>query len=930
MPDTFIHNEYDETVFVALPPTSISDRSRSFGQNSLTAQQVAAAFVRDRLPQMNLDGGDTISDDDGRGFTAQNPSPHIIFAAEKAVPGAHVVIYQQRAFGLDVFDAQVGVQIDMRTMNVASAQSSAHAEITIANPAAKTESFKDSIGRKSIENALGFKLPGVTRGTCARQVIYRYEPHSREDRHLHEDAGCLHPGGADIPHLRPTTIKGLTKGQHYICDEILFRAEHVEGETAVNWRMLVEPQSGDVLYLRALVGCATGLVFQRDPQTQGGAAVTGASSNAELNPFRSLVTLPGLIPSTPQELKGEFVEVVDISEPVIVPPSASGPAGKFDFDVRTDEFSAVNAYYNCDRLFRTMQDFGFDVASYFDGTTFPVPVDHRGKGSQLNADAPGTQAGTGLGMMRYGLILPPNEVGIVTSNRVVWHEFGHALLWDHVSSPNFGFAHSAGDALAVILNDPGSLEADRFDTFPWVQQGANLGRRHDRAVSDGWGWFGPNYNTQYNGEQILSTTLFRFYRAIGGDSDFLPTKVCASEASAFLIFKAIGLLVSTTPFPEIFVQTLQTADLTTTDFRDVPGGALHKVLRWAFEKQGLFQTDAVPGQGNQVNREGNPPDVDVYIDDGRDGEYEYRASHWNCQDIWVRHSADGRTEHQRPRAGQTNYIYVRVKNRGMQNAENVSVQVFCSAVGVGSSYPEDWAPVATPALVAADPIAPGGQTVLGPFSFTPDEAGSDLLAIASADGDPGNDATINGSIAEHRFVPFDNNIALRSLSPVMAEPDPLVRWFDGRSILIRNPFRETRLAEIIITLPRFMEDTGWQLKLVSEGGHSFELGPRERRSIVLELVPGSSFERAEAESAIANGDSLIEVTALLDGEAIGGTGFPLSLDSALADGPNPSESEKLIIERPTAEDVLEAMEGRSVRSVTLEFDTSGDTGSPTP
>ena len=40
------------------------------------------------------------------------------------------------------------------------------------------------------------------------------------------------------------------------------------------------------------------------------------------------------------------------------------------------------------------------------------------------------------------------------------------------------------------------------------------------------------------------------------------------------------------------------------------GGAYEKVIYWAFQKQGLFNRAAL--------------DVDVYIDDGRDGDYEYQ------------------------------------------------------------------------------------------------------------------------------------------------------------------------------------------------------------------------------------------------------------------------------------------------------------------
>ena len=46
------------------------------------------------------------------------------------------------------------------------------------------------------------------------------------------------------------------------------------------------------------------------------------------------------------------------------------------------------------------------------------------------------------------------------------------------------------------------------------------------------------------------------------------------------------------------------------------------MIRWAFEKQGLYQ-DAEEPKPN--NKEGLPPPVDVYIEDGRHGEYRYQS-----------------------------------------------------------------------------------------------------------------------------------------------------------------------------------------------------------------------------------------------------------------------------------------------------------------
>ncbi len=942
MTENVIRNEYGEVVFFGYS-TPQESASRIAGA---TPQQIANQFIREHKSEMNLTSARIDADFRDDEEAVGSAGPVIAFESEKDIAGAQVVVYKQTVLGLDVFNASMGVQIDSSSMNVASMQSSMHAEIEIENPDQIADPDKvRKVTKTALKKILGFDLPKLEGGTIHRQVVYRYEPDEREEPHAHDEGGCLGGTGAHIPHLPKPTLKGLAKGKHYVCDEILFEAALVEEESPINWRALVEPASGDVLYLRALVACATGLVYDRDPQTQGGATVTGASSNAQLNPFRTSVTLPGLIPATPQPLSGNFVRLQDLSAPTIAPPVVPGPASAFNYDVRTDEFSAVNAYYNCDRLFRTMQDYGFNVAAYFDGTTFPVPVDHRGKGGALNADAPGNAAGNGLGMMRYGLILPPNPVGIATSNRVVWHEFGHALLWDHVNSPNFGFAHSAGDSLAAILNDPGSLEADRFDTFPWVQEGMSLNRRHDRAVSAGWAWFGPQYNTQYQGEQILSTTMFRFYRSIGGDSSNINTQRRAAQTSAFLIFKGIGLLTATTQFPEIFVNALQTADRTTPNFKGIAGGALHKVIRWAFEKQGLFQPGAAPGQGNNVNSEGNPPDVDVYIDDGRGGEYTYLANHWSCQDMWVRRAADGGTTHEHPLVGMTNYMYVRVKNRGTQTANAVRVDAYHCLPGAGLAFPDDWSPMATASLPASGSIPSGGSTIVGPFAFVPTQVGHEcLLAIARADGDAGNDTTITGTIPEHRFVPFDNNIGQRNVSPVYPSLRDLLRLFREHLIVIRNPWRDTVVARIEVRMPRIMSKLGWQMKVDTGGGEKFEIGPRERRKVLLSIEPGEELKPDYVKRAMEEGDAEIVLHYYLDDELVGGMTYPLSFEAGEKeddpqrpkpedDRPKPEDDRPIIVRRPTIEEILKILRERGrigdilggrIRTVRMEFDVDDD------
>ena len=101
--------------------------------------------------------------------------------------------------------------------------------------------------------------------------------------------------------------------------------------------------------------------------------------NATLNPIRVPAVLPGLAPPVAgtQSLAGDNVQLSDVEAPAIAAPTE--PTGTdFNFNARTDNFAAVNAYYLSDKFFRLLDGMGFTRAGYFGSTTFPTPVDHRG------------------------------------------------------------------------------------------------------------------------------------------------------------------------------------------------------------------------------------------------------------------------------------------------------------------------------------------------------------------------------------------------------------------------------------------------------------------------------------------------------------------------------------------------------------------------
>ena len=118
----------------------------------------------------------------------------------------------------------------------------------------------------------------------------------------------------------------------------------------------------------------------------------------------------------------------------------------------------------------------------------------------------------------------------------------------------------------------------------------------------------------YFSEQILSTTMFRAYQSIGGDATSINRREFAARYMAYLMLRAIGQLLirsSNPKSPARFPPRAAKRRCRRLDLGGYVGGAYGKVLAWAFEKQNL--------------NNGAPPGVDVYIDDGRAGEYQLRS-----------------------------------------------------------------------------------------------------------------------------------------------------------------------------------------------------------------------------------------------------------------------------------------------------------------
>lgn len=812
--------------------------------------------------------------------SSRQSGARIVLAEEKPVTGTTTLSYVQTYQGIPVWEAGINVTVQELPTRVTSSQSSVHLDVATEAPALGITSEEERFGpeqidEQSLPDLLGEPDREIQQINEKRLFYYRYDPEDRFDPELRvSDEDALQHRPPTLP-LLPVPVT-IIPGTHYKVTEVLFTLSN-EGGGAINWSALVEVRTGAVLRLRALVACAArGTIFRFDPVTlTGNSSITPGAAESVLDPLREIVNLEGLRPplnsTDRQRLDGEFVRLLDVGPPAVAAPAEPLP-GVFSYPVRTDNFAAVNAYHHCDALFRTMQGMGFNVQSYFDGTEFPVRVDHRALGINVNAEAPGNATRTGSDGFRFALAAAGQPVGIAADYRVVLHEFGHTLLWDNVHWPNFGFAHSAGDSLAAILSDPDSRATDRFLTFPWIT--AIRQRRHDRAITAGWAWGGINDLGSYESEQILSTTLFRLYRAIGGDDLHRNVKTAGARYTAYLIIKAIGLLgsgtITPTPRPDIYATKLMEADIGTRNFEGRVGGALHKVIRWSFEKQGLYQPTGAP---EPVTREGAPPAVDVYINDGREGQYEFKENVWNTTDIWNRVAPDGGTDPQSAIAGVANFAYVRVKNRGTRRADNVIVRGYTAMLATGLVWPGDWQPMATRDLSVPSGIASGGSVVVGPFRWiAPISGQAAILMSVSASGDLSNidpNAFLPcaaGPTPEWLLVPFDNNLARRNVAVVTN--GLLSDSFDDVQFEVKNPFPKDVQVELKAMLPEALAVHNWTLRFDNPGGSSFVLGPGQSRSIFPALVAGNP--------EVAAGDGTVEFLTYIDDTLAGVVTYDLS------------------------------------------------------
>jgi hypothetical protein len=168
------------------------------------------------------------------------------------------VSYVQTVGSLPIWEA--GLSLTIQPSGVTSSYSTFHYNVKVEDPG---RDFRP-LSPADLEDRLGFRKRERARPleiTSQRRLIYRYERDLREDAESRGEGGPLRGPKPSLP--LEAVSEGILDGNHYIVIEILFTTD--PGRNFMNWRAFIEERTGSVLYLRALVSCVLGNVFQIDP-----------------------------------------------------------------------------------------------------------------------------------------------------------------------------------------------------------------------------------------------------------------------------------------------------------------------------------------------------------------------------------------------------------------------------------------------------------------------------------------------------------------------------------------------------------------------------------------------------------------------------------------------------------------------------------------
>ncbi|NJP93845.1 hypothetical protein HCN51_31125 [Nonomuraea sp. FMUSA5-5] len=529
------------------------------------------------------------------------------------------------------------------------------------------------------------------------------------------------------------------------------------GDPYEQFQVVADAVSGDVLWvaLRGKYVTADLSVFMPDPVSESDdATLSSASGAAALDGSRHVVQAEiDAAVNGRFALQGDWFRCVDWDTPTFAQPDEPAAAFHYRTHPADRRFLSANAYYWLDTFARYLRGLGHPTLNQ---NMRRVDVDPQAfDGADNSQWVPGTPP-----RIRFG------EGGVpdAADTGVILHEYLHGVFEflgsDHGGS--LSYEHSFCDAIAAVFRDRTALTRHRrAETFPFDNNATDRWSetrtldRTERFDDDGFDGFEHNLRNS-----MLGTAVWQTYLALGGDSADAGRRRDASDAVIKTFLEMLTIVPDSSSQGAEHARSLAEG-MISADQR-ITGGLYGKVMDAAFVARGLWP----------------PRPVDVYIgdSDADTGLIPSPEVHWTSPDIWVRNvsPADGDDPaqgHQTPVVGRPNFLYVRVRNRGTQQAEagTFTVEAFRCDPGTGMIWPAHFQSLGT--LPVADPIPAGGSARVGPFAWTPELAGHEcLLAVAHGAADPAVTATLTGPVPHDRLVRYDNNVGQRNVVPQLSVP----------------------------------------------------------------------------------------------------------------------------------------------------------------
>jgi hypothetical protein len=769
----------------------------------------------------------------------------------RAASGYGAVQYVQHLDGVPVYGAAIAVNVATDDQRVLSFFSGFDYEVPTSFDVEPDVSEKTAIERTVAQIREGFDAEVEVAGP----QLYVY-------RHREPDT----PGGEHVPRMvgkrpdveRAVRIAALAtvvpeEGNYYLVWQVIAAATE---PLSTSVEALVDARSGEVLvaFDRSAYVSGSGKVFVPDPVTSSGNTALVTSSPGSLTPTSTFdaeqqsVTLENLAAadgSGDYHLTGTYCRIKDDESPTFAPPSQSSSA--FNYSVSSRHFLSVMAYYWIDRAQRFIKsDLGVSSAG-----DYQIEVDAQGMNGADNSHfVPGSSAGDGR--IAFGEGGAPDA----SDAAVVLHEYGHAIH-DHQGFPYSqasDLGEGFGDAFARVYLDrfnPNQVLREHvfpFDNNPSASYYWNSKRRVDRTESYSDSGF-ASYGTYLRGD-IWATTVWQMYLALGGDSVHQAKRDWASDLVLKLHLEGnVGFAAGSSSLVShrSIATQLEAASKVLGSWRSIPNGLFHKVIRDRCVQRGLFTA----------------PSVDVYINDGRGGGYDYQENFWQSPDLVVRRSStDSPTlGDQKPIVNQPNYLWVKVRRKGSGDPGAVDVKAFHCVPSTGLVWPTHWSAM-SPVSQAATTLATSTEEWVGPFEFTPTQVGHHcILAVAEAANDPANTQGLVGTTPHWMLVPFDNNIAQRNLDPVSGGGGTK----SSRAFRIINHSEQevTAALDVVSDLPRT-----WSLEFDIPDIGNIPIAPHSERWVTMrvDIPDGQGFQE------VGDG-ATVTLTALVEGIPDGGMTF---------------------------------------------------------